>query len=114
LNCRRDHPVDSPGAARRSGGRTAGRSPRGTSDRGRRGQPEGQHGPKGAGLRPGKPPKQTGLEIERDRSGGDKGAYTGHCRTRQCGSYGPSHRPNEDEPRINDFTILRSRRRVLQ
>jgi hypothetical protein len=45
-------------------------SPRETPDRGRRGQPEGQLGPKGSGLRDGKQPKQEGWK----RSGKSPGA----------------------------------------
>ena len=50
--CRRDHPVDSPRKARRSGSRAPqADTPRGTPKQGRRGQPEGQHGPQRRGLR---------------------------------------------------------------
>src|SRR3546814_2773965 len=44
-------PSTARGEARRSGGAHRSRRRRGTPDQGRRGQPEGQHGPQGRGLR---------------------------------------------------------------
>ena len=48
---RRDRPVDSPHRRGEAAARTAGEAQGEPEDRGRRGQPEGQHGPMGRGLR---------------------------------------------------------------